>query len=225
MTMTRSFQFMAAMVVLSVAIGYVVGTIVVKQRLSGMTAEAELDIAAQLTTVTALSEVMARGGVDTVTETVIKDCAPGERNRFDDLLGRLSAGLTQTELSELSRLFDRCAPFYSRQKAVMTARLEREVELYRLFSERLLRINPRADVERFAVTTWQELVDFEIEQSVLYERLVALQGQIIETLLSGKAVSSPEIATLLKDVSEVVQMQTYNATKINELRASLPTTL
>ncbi|MBY0310027.1 hypothetical protein K2Q16_02710 [Patescibacteria group bacterium] len=225
MITTRTIQFVGAVVVLAVALGYLTASIIVKERLSGMTAEATLDIASQLTTVSTLSEVMARGGVDSITESVIKDCVPNERNRFDDLLGRLSGGLSQTELSELSRLFDRCAPFYSRQKAVMTARLQREVELYELLTERLLRVSPQADVAQFSVATWQQLVGYEIEQSTLFERLVLLQGDIIDTLMAGKTVSSPEIATLLKEVSEVVQMQTYNATKINELRASLGTAL
>lgn len=223
--MTRGIQFVVAAVVLAAAVGYVTATVVIRERLSDMTAEATLDIATQLTTISTLSEVMARGGVDSVTASVIKDCAPGERNRFDELLGRLSAGLPRTELTELSRLFDRCAPFYSRQKAVMAARLEREVEVYHLLTERLVRIAPHANVDEFALKTWQELVTFERDQSGLYERLVTLQGDIIETLLSGKAVSSNEIAALLKEVGEVVQMQTYNATRINELRTSLPTAL
>jgi hypothetical protein len=223
--MNRNIQYVVLGVVVTIAISYVSAMVIVKERLSDLTSEATLAVATQLTTVSTLSEVMSLGGVDSVTESVIKDCAPSERNRFDELLGRLSAGVPQTELTELSRLFDRCAPFYARQKAVMAARLEREVEVYELLTEQLLRINPQADVERFALPTWQELVSFEQDQSELFNRLVSLQGSIIDTLLLGNSVSSPEIAALLKEVSEVVQMQTYNSTKISELRASLPTAL
>lgn len=206
-------------------LGYVVAHMVTAERLEDEISAALLDSTEQLTTVAALSEVLSLGGADAVTDSVIKDCPANERTRFDTLLGRLDTGLSVVELQELSRLFDRCAAFYARRKAVMVARFEREVEFYDQFIDRYLRLSGEEAAAKFAVAEWQELARFEKDQSRHFDRLVALQGEIIATLLSGKLVTSPELTDLLREVQDVQQMQAYNTIKMSEIRTSLPTSI
>lgn len=218
-------MLVAGMLVVVVSIGYLTARMIVAERLEDATNQIKLDIAQQQTTIASLSEVMSRGGVDEVTATVIKDCAADERDRFDLLLGRLGDGLPRNELLELSRLFDRCASYYARQKAVMAARFEREVQVYDSYIARLPTLVPQADVTPYAALTWQELARFEREQSQLFETLVRLQGEIIDTLVSGKTTSDPAITQLLGTVRETQEMQAYNVAKMSELRTKLPSAI
>lgn len=205
--------------------GYGAGVYAEKERLESIVSTAKLETAEQQTTLVALSEAMARGGSDSVTEQVIKDCSANERNRFDELLGRLASGLGRTELVELSRLFDRCGSFYSRQKALMAARLEREVEIYARATERELLLVGSDDTAKFSLISWQELVELEKDQSELFSKLVVLQESIISTLLKGETADSQTIKSLLKEAQEVYEMLSYTAVKLKEKRDSLPTSL
>lgn len=219
------YWYSAGVVLAAVLLGYGVAVFVVADRLREEGGMARLDMAEQLTIVASLSEVMARGGADAVTDSVIKDCPAAERSRFDALLANLDDGIPRAELQELSRLFDRCASFYARRKAVMVARFEREVELYGQLTERYLRLNAQDSDPSFFTAEWQELARYEREQSTHFDQLVKLQGDIIESLLSGSTLVSPELAGLLKEVQEVQQMQAYNAVKMKEIRNALPTSL
>jgi hypothetical protein len=196
--------------------------LVVAERLDDAQSLHKLDIAGQQTVVVSLSEIMTRGGVDTVTATVIRDCEPRERDRFDLLLGKLGTSMPASELSELSRLFDRCASYYARQKAVMAARFEREVEVYELLTSRLTTLVPSEDVSGYHVTTWKEIARIEREQAMLFDKLVRLQGEIIEALMAGKGIGAPEVDTLLNAVRETQEMQAYNVVTLASLRSSLP---
>lgn len=201
--------------------GYFFGQSVVNKRLADVVALSQVEIAEQLDTVASVSEVMASGGVDAVTERVIKDCPVAERNRFDELLSKLNGGLARPELQELSRLYDRCASYFSRRKAVMAARLEREVEIYELLTKRYYLLADADDSNLYTIKEWMELVALEKSQSAVFERLVTMQGSIISELLIGRTVNSDELKELLREVGEAQQMQTYNAVKMTELRATL----
>jgi hypothetical protein len=179
------------------------------------------DVAFQLATLTALSDIMARGGVDEVTEKVIRDCPGPERQQFDELLGRLSPEMSRGELETVSRLFDRCAAFYSRQKAVMVARFEREVQYFSQLIERYEQLVIVRD-ERYNVLPWQELAQYEMRQSELFDQLVVLQGDIIAALLAGDLDTTTALRT---QVAEVQEMQQYNAVQMRALRESLPVAL
>ncbi len=205
--------------------GGLVGSFVVNDRLDEARSAALVDIADQRTVMQSLSEVMARGGADTITEAVIKDCEPAERQRFDALLGKLSATISRAELVELSRLFDRCAYFYARQKAVMAARLTREVDVYKLLIDRLKRLEPTADPATFSETVWDELAKLEREQSRYFNDLVSIQGKIISAMVNGAQATSPELDALRKEAGEAQEMLTFNAIQMNEQRTSLPGSL
>lgn len=207
--------------VVAVLCGYIVAERVVKSRLAEVVALSQVEIAKQLATVASVSEVMASGGVDSVTESVIKDCPASERNRFDELLSRLNGGLSRPELQELSRLYDRCASYFARRKAVMAARLEREVEVYELLTNRYFLLTASQSDESFQIVEWMELVTLEKSQSEVFERLVSMQGSIISELLLGRTADSTELTNLLKEVNETQQMQAYNVLQMTELRKKL----
>lgn len=223
MTKPNVIKIIVAIVLLSIGIGFLTAQLIVSNRLQESISEARVDIAEQKATVSALSEVMARGGVDTVTETVIKDCPSGERDRFDSLLSRLNGGIATFELQELSRLYDRCAAFYARRKAVMTARLEREVEVYELLTNRLKTVSHEEPTSDSQIQEWKELVGLEKSQTETFERLVALQGNILNELLKGGSAERPEIVKLLEEVKETYEMQTYNSVQMDEVRSTLST--
>lgn len=206
------------------ALGFSIAQFMNVRQMDEITTTVRLDMATQLTTLATLTEAMSRGGADTVTEQVIKDCSADERIRFDDLLSGLAGGLARTELVEVSRLFDRCGSFYSRQKAVMAARLEREVEVYeRIANHQSLLTGD--DEAVFALESWRLIVSLEKEQSELYAKLVDLQGRIISALLDDEAANSAKITALLTEVKEILEMQSYNALKLRQIRETLPTAL
>lgn len=225
MEKNKALLYTVVVALVAVSLGYGVARFVISERLEDATAQIKLDVAAQQTTISSLSEVMARGGVDEVTASVIKDCAADERDRFDVLLGRLGNSLPRTELLELSRLFDRCASYYARQKAVMAARFEREIEVYDSYIMRLPTLLPDIDLSPYALPVWQELATLERAQSQVFETLVQLQGQIIDALVAGKTPTDPALIELLTSVREAQEMQTYNIAKMAELRTQLPSAI
>lgn len=205
--------------------GYTAALFVGQERLEEAAHAATLETRDQLTVLASLAEVMARGGADQVTEQVIKDCSSSERIRFDDLLGRLQVGLSRPELLELSRLFDRCGPFYSQQRAVMAARFLREVEMFKKAYDRQLLLAGEDSTAGLQVNEWQQLASLEQSQSEQLARLVELQRDIIAVLLEGETPTSERTIGLLAEVKEVVEMQSYNALKMKEVRDVLLTTL
>lgn len=202
-------------------IGYVVATTTISERMENIAGLLSTDVNEQAATLNAMSEVMDRGGVDAETESLIRDCAVTDRARFDTLLGRLNDGLDATTLGELRGLFDRCASFYARQKAVMASRFEREVDLFASYITRLTQVAPHTDDEKYKISDWQQLMQIEKEQSEHFATLVDLQGQIIAELSAGNALGAPQITKLLEEVKEIQEMQTYNTITMRELRSRM----
>jgi hypothetical protein len=205
-------------------VGYVVATQTVSIRLATYTSENDRALRDQANRLTALSLIMARGGADNVVEALIADCPLTERERFDDLLGRLDSGLANNQLRELSRLFDRCAKYFAQQKAVMAARFAREVEWYEHLVKQAQVLEPQRDPAVYAVGTWQAMADIEADQAEHMKTLVQLQESIINALITGKSIESSEIDNLLAQVRVVQDNQSYLMIKINDMRAGLPTT-
>lgn len=183
-----------------IAVAYVVIVAVVQEKLEDLSNLIELQISEQETLLSTIAETTARNGADTVTESIVRDCAISERDRFDTLLGSLDKNLSMSELTELERLFGRCGTFYSERKSVMVTRLAREIEIYAAYVAQLEMITDENEVEKFNVALWQTLSDQEKKQSELFTKLVQLQDKIISTLLEGKSVDSSEIAAVLQDV-------------------------
>lgn len=202
-------------------IGYYIVTLAVNERLSDLQLQTEVLIAEQATRLSSIAEATARNGADAITEQIIKDCSLTERNRFDDLLGRLNRGLSGTELAELERLFGRCGSFYSARKAVMVARLQREYEVYLNYVRQLENLSGQSQSERYNLSGWEQLASLELKQSELFSELVRDQDEIISTLLSGKAPSSPEITSILERVQATQGTLFVTNAQAGEVRSEL----
>lgn len=178
-------------------------------------------IADQAALLAVIAETTARNGADTVTESIVRDCATNERASFDNLLGRLDDGLSGSQLVELERLFGRCGTFSSDRKAVMVARLTREVELYEQYVSQLEIILDRDLESDFPVELWKQLAEAERKQSQLFSELVTLQDQIITTLLAGKGVESAEMEQIFQEVAEVRETLYVANRQAAQVRANL----
>lgn len=172
----------------------------------------QLKIAEQETKLAGIAELTGRDGADAVVEEIIQDCSQQNRERFDTLLGKLSQ-LHGSELSEVEQLFNACGNFFAERKAVMVARLEREYEVYTDLVDILTLYDEKAPTVTYDIEGWNELVDMEKKRSELSTRLVQVQGDIIQALRSGTAISSEEMQLLLaegqqtKDTLSVLSLQ------------------
>lgn len=170
----------------------------------------------QQATLVTLSELTNRNAVDSYSAGIINDCPAGERVRFDDLLGTLNT-LEKPELVEVNQLFSGCASYDAEQKALMTSRLKREVEIYSQYVSLLENIGSQ-NVTEYQVKRWNEIVDFEIQRTELSQKLVTIQREIIQILLDGKTITSPEMRTLLEQAQESKDTLSYIRTKIDVLQ-------
>jgi hypothetical protein len=221
---TTSFfrKYQTAIVVTTVlVVGFLVVHLIVGQLLTDLRITLESQIEEQETLLTDIAMTTARGGADKVTETIIKDCSIVEREEFDQLLGRLDKSLSVRELTALERLFARCGSFYSERKSVMVARLSREVDVYELLVTQYKMLEGDGPAAMYAVEQWRELVLEEERQSVAFARLVGLQGQIIDKLLSGSGPKSDEVQAVLLEVQEQQQALTVASNQAGKIRESL----
>jgi len=193
------------MIVVGIVVAYFVIQMVVNERLEDLQSQIKIQISEQETVLATIAETTARNGADAITESVVRDCTVDERGRFDALLGNLDKGLSVSDLTELERLFGRCGSFYAERKSVMVARLTREIEVYDAYVAQLDAVSDADVVNEYKVPTWKNLAAEEQKQSELFSKMVNLQDQIIQTLLSGKQADSEEIAKILQDVSTTQQ--------------------
>lgn len=135
---------------------------------------------------------ISRDGADDVVSGIIQDCSLEDRERFDMLLGKLSA-LRGSELQETKRLFDSCGSFFSERTSVMVIRFLREYEMYRDLVELLSLADPKADGITYTVEEWGTLAQLHTQRSTHSARLVALQGEIIDALIAGESMSSDDL--------------------------------
>ncbi len=202
------------------AFAYVGGHLIAQERLEDLKNELLVQVSKQQALLTTIAETTARNGADDVTEKIVKDCSIDERTQFDSLLGRLDAGLPQTDLVTLERLFGRCGTFYAERKSVMVARFEREVEVYEHYVTQLSHISAAGNQD-FNVPLWKQLVEDEKKQSAEFTALVENQDKIISALLSGKSAASPEIKTILTEVKRIQQSLTDTSISAGEKRRLL----
>ena len=207
--------------VLFALLSYFLIVVIVKEKLEDFHNQVEVQIKDQQALLATIAETTARNGADTITEAIVQDCSLEERTTFDELLERLDKGLSKSELTVLERLFGRCGSFYSERKAVMVARLTREIEVYDSYVLQLKTISDKKTVESYQVETWQQLAEVEKSQSDQFAKLVELQEKIISTLLSGKNSSSPEIQSILGEVKQTQQILASSNTEAATIRTQL----
>lgn len=180
----------------------------------------KLLIAEQETTLTALAEVTDRNGADSVVNAIIKDCDTEDRQRFDKLLGTLGE-LPRTQLIEVDQLFNACGNFYAGTKSLMTARLQREYEVYAEYVALLDIVDSKADTVSYPVAQWSELVALEGKRSELSSKLVEIQKEIIQALLDGVSLQSDQMSQEVRKAQEVQDTLSYTGVKIDTLREGI----
>ncbi|NCN11819.1 hypothetical protein GW937_00680 [Candidatus Kaiserbacteria bacterium] len=222
---THPQQTLNAKKVLALILGaitiYVAVSFLVNDRFNKLEELTRSLLADQQATLVAIAETTARNGADTVTESVIRDCMLTERSEFDTLLSQLDRGLSYAELTTLERLFGRCGSFYAERKAVMVARLAREIEVYETYVLQLNTVVQDDLSETFEVKEWQALATEEKKQSELFAQLVTAQDKIIVTLLAGSSASSPEIQAILQDAREIQEALFMASKQASDIRAIL----
>lgn len=191
------------------------------KRTANLQAGIEKSITEQKIILADLAETTGRYGADTTTESIVQDCSVDERNVFDNLLGRLDGGLSQTELLKLDRLFGRCGFFFAQRKSIMVSRLAREVELYETQIVQLESLTGSSKKDFYALESWKTLSIDEQKQADLFMNLVRSQDRIITTLISGKSSDSSDMQTVLNEVKEIQEMLTVTNKQTADLRAVL----
>jgi len=184
------------------------------------TAQLKILIAQQENTITSLAEVTDRNGADSVVSKIIKDCVPEDRQRFDELLGDLGT-LPYSEIVEVDQLFDACGDFFAERKALMTARLNREYEVYVDYVGLLNMIDARAEAVMYPLDSWSELVTLELNRSELSSQLVSIQKDIILALLDGVSIQSEQMRTEVAKAQEAQDTLSYTGVRIDTLREGI----
>ena len=212
--------------IILLAVGFIVLVYALALAVSSMkfaTAKQNLEtqLAEQKSLLISLAEITARNGTDSVTDSIIKDCAVAQRTEFDALLGSLDQGLSQEDLFKLERLFGRCGSFYSEKKALLTARLNREVEIHATFVDQLDILNQHSKTKEYKVEEWKTIASLEQKQSSLFIELVSLQSEIIQALISDNAPDSQKIKEILTRVKTTQESLADTSNKISKLEPEL----
>jgi hypothetical protein len=194
---------------------------VVKDELSRANMAIDIQIKDQELALVEIADVTRQNGADEVTESIVVDCAPTERQRFDGLLNQLSTAISRTELMELDSLFFKCGSFFADRKAIMAVRLEREASIYTDYVA--LRTELIGTDERLSKrqVLWEQVAKDELALATEFNELVDLQREIIMTLLAGKDRNSPEISATLAKVNEVRNAMTIRVSQIENARQEL----
>ncbi len=181
----------------------------------------DANIAEQQFVLGTVADLTKQNDADEITKRVVVDCPANERQRFESLLDKLSSNITRTELVELERLFLACGSFFADRKAVMAARLVREVAVFEEYVNLRNRVvGDDKDIQE-QVTLWGRVADGELKLAEDFSRLVDLQEDIIMALLAGKTSTSPEISATLKTVTETRNNMAVQVQQIESARSEL----
>lgn len=216
----KSYKWALLAILFAVSV-LLVSSFIVTERLQQFEVATRLLVAEQEALLSTIAETTARNGADSVTEAIVRDCPLDDRSRFDTLLSSLDKGLPRFELIELEQLFGACGSFYAERKAVMVARLSREIEVYEAYVMQLAEITGEDEVGKQKLEAWQKLAEGEQTQSVLFSELVRSQKAIIDTLLEGKSAESEEIVNILNEVRETREALLLAKTQTDSIRAEL----
>ena len=210
-----------AIMLLAIGTGIFLSMYIVNERMQTFESNSRIQLAKQQALLSTIAETTARNGADSITESIVRDCSIDDRSRFDTLLSSLDSGLPRYELIELERLYLACGNFYAERKAVMVARLSREIEIYETDVAQLSDITGRNQSDAYKLPAWQQLAAGEATQSQHFSAMVRAQKQIIDTLLTGKSASSDEIRTILTEVGEIKEALLLAKTQTDMLRTDL----
>ncbi len=163
--------------------------------------------------------VHGSGLLDGVTDKV-RDCSSSDRAEFETLLSKLEDGLAQSELDDLSVLFDRCASVTADRRVMITLHLAAKLEsLKTIIQARDLLTTQTAGHSKIA--RYEELHHAEEAINKKLFELVDLQAEIIEALRGGLPLNSSEADTLRVKGGQIQNEITIQTEIINLLRKEL----
>ncbi len=166
-----------------------------------------------------LAEITRVNGADATTDRIITDCSAGERERFDTLLDKLQANISETELNELTTLFYSCGSFFADRKAVMATKLQREVEILSDYIDLRSIVSGKSSEGASQLEAWKKLAESELKTAEYFKDLVQLQGKIIILLGNGQTPTSPEVLAILSQVNTVRGQMLVLSDQIEVLKA------
>lgn len=143
------------------------------------------------------ADLTRQNSVDPAIEKVITACNTSDQQRFNTLLDSLAKNISPTDLDELTVLFYKCGHYDADRKGIMTARLEREVQILINLEQMRNYIQPYANNMQTETDTWKKIVEAEQKWTGYSNDLVTEQGIIIDLLRSGKKTTSPEVVEVL----------------------------
>jgi hypothetical protein len=201
-------------------IAYVIAMFIANHRLEATEQVIQNQLLGQLALVSSIAEITARNGADAVTESIVQNCPMQELSRYNSLLSSLDRGLNAAELAEVEQLHSRCGGFNAERKAAMVARLDRETEILAQYADQL-RTLQGSDEYSLPIAKWEQLVELEQTQQVLFTDLVRLQGEIITALRAGDTITSESIVAILGRVQDARDGLELAKTQTDTLRQQL----
>ncbi len=189
---------------------------------SRVLAATQQKIAQQEEKLKVLTAIIAQDGANATVENIVRDCSSENRVKFDMQLGLLPQ-LRGAQLYEIEQLFNACGNFFAQRKAVMTAFLEREFEVYLELIEILSLFDSRANSVAYDVDGWGKRVALETQRSLLTTKLVEIQGTIIRALLHNVPITSDDMQATLVEGQKVKDELITLSSQIGELQSRVPT--
>jgi len=182
-----------------VAAGWFVAQYVISNRTEVFTASLHRSLSDQHAIV--LNKIESMRG-DTVSDTVsslVADCNIEQRQRFDTLLDRLESPMTQAELSELHKLFNECAYFFSDRRRLLSLELSGAVHTLEVLSGVAAKYS-LTPISESNLSLYNEIANNERQLASLFNQLVKYQGAIIAELLSGNTPQAPALVAIREAV-------------------------
>lgn len=161
-----------------------------------------------------LSEITDRNGADVITEKIIADCP--RRNEYEALLTKLGS-LLKKDLIVLQGLSESCGSFYEERKALMVAKMDRELTALIEYTDVLRILNTKA-ADGVELDTWKQIVALEKVRSTLLIDQNIIQENIITALISGATVQSTQVADFVHEAEEINQLLSVHDQMIDEQR-------
>lgn len=217
MTLILQKPFLVAGLFLFLAVSVAIGAWHAHTQVDDVIHKAELQITKQESVLYELAERTDRNEGDVVVNAIIKDCSV--REEFEELLNNIGE-LSRTELRTLESYYEGCASFYAERKAIMIARLEREVEVLEQYTAFFETVAPER-LSKFNLEAWQNLVALEKERSTGLNDQVRIQREVIEILLAGGVGVGESITALLQEAQSVGERLEVSGAQIDTLRESL----
>jgi hypothetical protein len=174
-------------------------------------------IDAQIQVLWDLALVTDRNGADEVISTIVADCP--RRAEYETLLNQLGS-LSKKELITVQNLYESCGNFYAERKALMVAKLERELAVT-LQLRALLGTVRESETNEYKLEAWKELVVLEQARSVLLTEQNSIQSKIIGLLITGATSGSKEVRSLVSEAQSIAELLNVRDHEIDRVRGEL----